>query len=88
VAGFVGIRKDPEYVGAYDGLEDEFAVASALINARGDADMTPPGRWVRRGHLHDGTLRLGDPYALAVELRAGEPGRVREAVRRWTRRRL
>jgi ribosome-binding protein aMBF1 (putative translation factor) len=33
-------RKDPEYVGAYDALEDEFAVASALIKARGDADMT------------------------------------------------
>jgi ribosome-binding protein aMBF1 (putative translation factor) len=33
-------RKDPEYVSAYDALEDEFAVASALIKARGDADMT------------------------------------------------
>jgi ribosome-binding protein aMBF1 (putative translation factor) len=33
-------RKDPEYVAAYDALEDEFALASALIRARGDADMT------------------------------------------------
>jgi ribosome-binding protein aMBF1 (putative translation factor) len=33
-------RKDPEYVAAYDALEDEFAVASALIKARGDAEMT------------------------------------------------
>jgi ribosome-binding protein aMBF1 (putative translation factor) len=33
-------RKDPKYVAAYDALEDEFAVASALIKARGDADMT------------------------------------------------
>jgi hypothetical protein len=33
-------RKDPEYVAAFDALEDEFAVASALIKARGDAAMT------------------------------------------------
>ena len=33
-------RKDPEYVAAYDALEEEFALASALIKARGDADMT------------------------------------------------
>jgi len=33
-------RKDPAYVAAYDALEDEFALASALIRARGDADMT------------------------------------------------
>ena len=33
-------RKDPEFVAAYDALEDEFAVASALIKARGDAAMT------------------------------------------------
>ena len=33
-------RKDSEYAAAYDALEDEFAVASALIKARGDAAMT------------------------------------------------
>jgi ribosome-binding protein aMBF1 (putative translation factor) len=33
-------RKDPEFVAAYDALEDEFDVASALIKARGDAAMT------------------------------------------------
>jgi ribosome-binding protein aMBF1 (putative translation factor) len=33
-------RKDPDYVAAYDALEVEFALASALIKARGDADMT------------------------------------------------
>ncbi len=32
--------KDPKFVAAYDALEDEFAVASALIKARGEADMT------------------------------------------------
>jgi len=33
-------RKEPKYVAAYDALEEEFALASALIKARGDADMT------------------------------------------------
>jgi ribosome-binding protein aMBF1 (putative translation factor) len=33
-------RKDPEFLAAYEALEDEFAVASALIKARGDAAMT------------------------------------------------
>jgi ribosome-binding protein aMBF1 (putative translation factor) len=33
-------RRDPKFVAAYDALEDEFAVASALIKARGDAAMT------------------------------------------------
>jgi ribosome-binding protein aMBF1 (putative translation factor) len=33
-------RKDPEYVAAYEALEDEFAVAAALIEARRQADMT------------------------------------------------
>jgi ribosome-binding protein aMBF1 (putative translation factor) len=32
--------KRPEFVAAYDALEDEFAMASALIKARGDAAMT------------------------------------------------
>jgi ribosome-binding protein aMBF1 (putative translation factor) len=30
----------PEFVAAYDALEDEFAVATALIKARADAAMT------------------------------------------------
>ena len=33
-------RKDPEYVAAYDALEEEFALADALIKARAEADMT------------------------------------------------
>ena len=37
---FAQLRKDPEYVAAYDALEEEFALASSLIKARGDADMT------------------------------------------------
>jgi DNA-binding XRE family transcriptional regulator len=37
-------KKDPKYVAAYvaayDALESEFALASAMIKARADADMT------------------------------------------------
>jgi ribosome-binding protein aMBF1 (putative translation factor) len=33
-------KKDPSYVAAYDELESEFALASAMIKARADADMT------------------------------------------------
>ncbi|MDQ0470335.1 helix-turn-helix domain-containing protein [Labrys wisconsinensis] len=33
-------RGDPEYVAAYDSLEEEFALAEALIEARGAAHMT------------------------------------------------
>jgi ribosome-binding protein aMBF1 (putative translation factor) len=37
---FADWRKDPEYVAAYDALDEEFALAAALIHARGEADMT------------------------------------------------
>lgn len=33
-------RKDPEFRAEYDALEEEFALASALIRARGAAHMT------------------------------------------------
>jgi ribosome-binding protein aMBF1 (putative translation factor) len=33
-------EKSLQFKAAYDALEDEFALASALIKARGDADMT------------------------------------------------
>jgi len=32
--------KDPEFVAEYDALEEEFALAAALIRARSAADMT------------------------------------------------
>jgi transcriptional regulator with XRE-family HTH domain len=37
---FAEWRKDPEFRAAYDALEEEFALASALIRARGEAHMT------------------------------------------------
>ena len=33
-------KKDPKFMAAYDALEDEFALAGALIEARSKADMT------------------------------------------------
>jgi ribosome-binding protein aMBF1 (putative translation factor) len=33
-------KKDPAYVAAYDELEAEFALASAMIKARADANLT------------------------------------------------
>lgn len=35
-----GWMKDPEFKAAYDALEEEFSLASALISARSHADMT------------------------------------------------
>ena len=32
--------KDAEFLAEYDALEDEFALASAFIKGRGDADLT------------------------------------------------
>ncbi len=34
------MEKDPEYAAAYAALEGEFALASSLIQARSEADMT------------------------------------------------
>lgn len=33
-------RKDPDYVAAYDALEDEYALMEALMDARSKAGMT------------------------------------------------
>jgi DNA-binding XRE family transcriptional regulator len=37
---FAQWKKDPEYAAAYAALESEFALASSLIQARTEADMT------------------------------------------------
>jgi DNA-binding XRE family transcriptional regulator len=37
---FAQWKKDPEYAAAYAALEGEFALASSLIQARSEADMT------------------------------------------------
>lgn len=37
---FAEWRKDPEYTKSYDALEDEFALAAAMIEARAQAGLT------------------------------------------------
>ncbi len=37
---FAEWRKDPEYVKAYDALEDEFSLAAMIIKARAHAGLT------------------------------------------------
>ena len=37
---FAAWRRDPAYVAAYDALEDEFALAAALIDARSRAGLS------------------------------------------------
>ena len=37
---FAEWKKEPRYVAAYEGLKEEFALASAMIKARGEAHMT------------------------------------------------
>jgi ribosome-binding protein aMBF1 (putative translation factor) len=37
---FAKWRRDPEYSKAYDALDDEFALAAALIDARGKAGLS------------------------------------------------
>ncbi len=52
---------DPEFVAEYDALEDQFASASALINARGDAHMTQ----------EDVAKAMGTTQAVVARLESG-----------------
>lgn len=73
-------KKDPKYVAAYDALGAEFALASAMIKARADADMTqeqvagcPRSRILRPGilrprrpHLRSHRFPFHRPYHLPL----------------------
>jgi ribosome-binding protein aMBF1 (putative translation factor) len=61
-------RQDPEYVAAFDTLEDEFALASALIKARADAQMTQ----------EEVAVAMGTTQAVIARL---ESGRVQPSTR-------
>lgn len=50
--------KDPEFVAAYDALEEEFALASALIGARARADLTQEQLAERMGTTQAAIARL------------------------------
>jgi len=51
-------RKDPQFVAAYDALEEQFAFAPALIKARGDADMTQDQVAEAMGTTRSAVIRL------------------------------
>lgn len=84
---FAEWRKDPEHVAAYDALEEEFALASALIRAGrsphdsgagGGSDghnpgcRRAPGEWTRHAlDAHAPAVRQGDELPIEDHLRAG-----------------
>lgn len=51
-------RKDPEYVREYDALEEEFALAIALIKARADAGLTQEELARRMGTTQSAIARM------------------------------
>jgi ribosome-binding protein aMBF1 (putative translation factor) len=61
---FAQWRKDPKYVAEYAALEEEFALASALIEARGNADMTQEEVAVAMGTTQAVIARLESGKAL------------------------
>lgn len=64
--------KDPEFVAAYDALEEEFALAEALIVARAEANMTQ----------EDVAQKMGTTQAVIARL---ESGRSMPSTRTLTR---
>jgi hypothetical protein len=52
-------RKDPDYVKAYDALEEEFALAEAFIRARAQADLTQEQVAERMGRPSSPGWRVG-----------------------------
>lgn len=53
--------KDPEFVREYDALEEEFALARALIKARAEADLT----------LEEVAQRMGTTQSAVARLESG-----------------
>jgi ribosome-binding protein aMBF1 (putative translation factor) len=65
---FAEWRKDSDYVAAFDALEEEFALADALIRARAAADLTQ----------EQVAQRMGTTQAVVARL---ESGRVMPSTR-------
>jgi ribosome-binding protein aMBF1 (putative translation factor) len=55
---FARWRKDPEYMKAYDALEDEFARAQLVIGARAHADLSQAELAERMGTSQSAIARL------------------------------
>jgi ribosome-binding protein aMBF1 (putative translation factor) len=80
-ASFRQWKKDPKYVAEYEALDKEFALASALIEARSKADMTQ----------EDVAAAMGTTQAVVARLESGKvlpSTRTLERFARATRTRL
>lgn len=81
VESFQQWKKDPKYAAEYDALENEFALASALIEARSKADMTQ----------EEVAAAMGTTQAVVARLESGKglpSTRTLERFARATRTRL
>lgn len=55
---FARWREDPEFMREYDALEEEFALANALIGARNSANLTQEELAIRMGTSQSAIARL------------------------------
>ncbi len=70
---FARWREDPESVAAYDALEEEFALAHALIEARAHADMTQAQVAETMGTTQAVIARLESGRTMPFTLRPASP---------------
>ena len=70
---FVEWRKDPAYIAEYDALEEEFALAGALIRARAAADMSQ----------HDIAAHMGTSQPAVARLEGGKSNPSLATLRRY-----
>lgn len=66
-------RKDPAFMAEYDALEDEFALAGALIRARAAADMSQ----------HDIAAHMGTSQPAVARLEGGKSNPSIATLRRY-----
>lgn len=66
-------RKDPEFKAEYDALEEEFALAGALIRARAAADMSQ----------HDLAVHMGTSQPAVARLEGGKSNPSLATLRRY-----
>ena len=72
---FAEWRKDPAFVAAYDALEGEFALASALIAARAHADISQ----------EELARRMGTTKAAIVRLEGGRSNPTTRTLERYAK---
>jgi DNA-binding XRE family transcriptional regulator len=70
---FAQWRKDPAYMTEYDALDEEFALAGALIRARAAADMSQ----------HDIAARMGTSQPAIARLEGGKSNPSLATLRRY-----